>query len=451
MKIKKPDGTIVEVADDYTLLEGEEEVKDKGKDEGADESPAGTPGDDAGNDAGDDKDKETDEEKKVKTGLKTFIRSETVKSLEKELNKISDGLVKKFFDGVTKQRANLIDTKKEVKKDSDQEVVRKWFSALIRRDSQAMAEIQKGFMGDTDVTQGGNLVPTQLLAEINRFTEEYGVARRDMRYLPFSGPGNNRWIPALANSVSVYWTAKGEAKTSTKPTFGLVEQTLEKLAAIVPITEEILEDAAINIIALLGELFGEAIAKEEDRVFLNGDTGAGDPYMGAIRAVGIIPVPMGVGVIANITADDLNNLIYAVPRAIRDKGKFYMHSTIFQILQQLKTAQGIYIVQSPVGAKPGSIWNRPYELVDILPDNSVSGEDEPVMFYTDLSKTCVYGDKQGLRVKLLDQAIVKSAEESPSDLNLATQDMVALRIAKRVGYVPVLPAGIAVLQLGAES
>lgn len=431
-KIKKPDGTIVEVADDYELQEGEEEVKEEEKKEEEEEE-------------------EGEEEKKVKTDLKSFIRKETIDSLEKELDKISDGLVKKFFDGVAKQRAELIDTKKEVKKDSDQELVRKWFGALIHRDHQAMMEVQKAFMGDRDPHQGEYLVPPQLLAEVNRFTEEYGISRRDMRYLPFSGPGNSRNIPALASSVAVFWVGKGRAKPSTKPTFDLVPQTLEKIAAIVPMTEEIIEDAAINIIALLGELFGEAVAKEEDRVFLNGDTGAGDPYNGVIRATGIIPVPMGVGTIADITADDLNNLIYAVPKVIRRKGKFYLHSTIIQLLQQLKDKNGRYILQEPTADKPGTIWGRPYEDVDILPDSSVAGEDEPVMFYTDLSKTCVYGDKQGLRVKLLEEGIVQSAEESPSELNLATQDMIALRIAKRVGYVPVLPAGIAVLQLSEES
>jgi len=385
-------------------------------------------------------------EDEVKDELKTFIRAETISSLEKELDKVSDGLVKKFFDGVAKQRAAVIDGKVAVKKSSDQELVRNWFNCLIHRDHQGMKAIQKDFLNTDIDEQGGYLVPPQLVAEVNRFTNEYGVARRDMRYLPFSGAGNERMIPALTNSVSVFWVGEGAAKPSTKPTFKLVTQTLKKIAAIVPMTEEILEDSAINIISLLGELFGEAIAMEEDRVFFTGDTAAGDPYMGILNAPGTVPVSLIGADAANIVADDLLNMIYAVPRAIRDKGKFYMHSTIFRTLQLLRdTVNGGYIVQSPVGDKPGTIWNRPYELVDVLPDSTLTANNTPFMFYTDLSKTCVYGDKAGLKVKLLEEGIVQSAEESPSDLNLATQDMVALRIVKRVGYVPVLPSGIAVL------
>lgn len=431
MQIKKVDGSIEEVADDYTLKTGESKVE-----EGAGDG--------------------VDEEKEVKENIQKFVRGETAKSLEEQADKLSTILVNKLMAGISEKREKVTPNTPAEKKDKsdDQAIVRKWFAALVNRDRTAMNDIMKAYMGEAgeqNLVQGENLVPPQLVAEVNRFELMYGISRRDMRYLPFSGPGNSRFIPRLSSSVSVFWVDKGGVKPSTKPYFGLVEQTLEKIAAIVPMTEEILEDASINIISLLGELFGEACAMEEDRVFLNGDTGAGDPFMGVIRATGIVPVPMGVGTIDDITADDLNNLIYAVPRAVRDKGKFYLHSTIFSILQKLKTNDGIYIVQSPVGDKPGTIWGRPYELVDILPDNTVTGEGEPIMFYTDLAKTCVYGDKGGMKVKLLDQGIVKSAEESPSDLNLSTQDLVALRIVKRVGYVPVLPAGIAVLQLSTES
>jgi HK97 family phage major capsid protein len=272
-----------------------------------------------------------------------------------------------------------------------------------------------------------------------------------MRYLPFDGAGNTRDIPALLTSVTAYWVAKGGMKPSVKPTFALVHQTLEKLAAIVPMTEEILEDSAINIISLLGELFGQAISREEDRVFLNGSTILGDPFDGVIRAAGVIPVPMASSDIFNLTADDLNNMLYVVPSIIRNTGKFYMHPTVFSIIQQLKALDGHYIWQQPAGDKPATIWNRPYELSDVLPDNTVTGEGIPVLFYIDLSKTCVYGDKKGLRIKLLEEGIVQSTDESPTDLNLATQDMVAFRISKRVGYVPVLPAGVAVLVLGEES
>ena len=50
----------------------------------------------------------------------------------------------------------------------------------------------------------------------------------------------------------------------------------------------------------------------------------------------------------------------------------------------------------------------------------------------------------GIRTKILTEA---SLTDSTGDkINLAEHDMIALRAYKRVGYVPVLPDGIAVFQ-----
>lgn len=428
-KVKRVDGTIEEVEEGYVLQEGEEFVEEE-------------------------KEEESKIEEETKEELKSYIQQETIDTLEKELDKVSNELVSKFFDGVKEQRKKYITTGVKPKNLSDQEIVRKWFDALLKKDYATIRIIQKDYLNITDDAQGGYLVPPpQLVTEVNRFVEEYGIARSDMRYLPFSDAGNERKIPALDAAVSVYWVGEAGAKPSTKPTFKLVTQTLKKLAAIVPITEELLQDSAIDIIKLLGELFGEAIAREEDRVFLTGRTANGDPYDGILYASGVVNVDMGTGkLVDDITADDLLELIYAVPTSIQKTGTFYLSPAVFKRIQQLKdAASGQYIVQSPVGSQPATIWGRPYKLVQVLPDDTINIANTPFMFFTDLSKTAVYGDKGGLQVKLLDQAVVQTAEESPTDLNLATQDMVALRVVKRVGYVPVLPNGIAVLRTGASS
>jgi len=439
-KVKKADGTIVEVEEGYILKEGEsfvEETAEEKEKREKEESEAA--------------DKKAEEE--AKDGIKTFIKSETVEALNKELDKISDELVKKFFSGVKEQRNKVIDEGVKPKKDSDQELVRKWYTCLVNHDMAGVRLIEKDYLQVGDEVQGGYTVPPPaLLAEINRFTEEYGVARRDMRYLPMSGAGNSRMIPALGSSVSVFWVGEGKAKHSSKPTFALVEQVLKKIATICPLTEELMSDSAINIISLLGELIGEAVAKEEDRVYFTGSIGAGDVFNGILNAVGVVVVPMAVGkLVEDITYDDLMEVMYSVPKEVRQKGKFYLNSQVTKVLRKLKDIEGRYVVQSPTGGQPENILNKPYEEVDVLPDDTVDTEDTPFLIFTDLRKTCVYGDKGGLTVKLLDQAIVESAEESPSDLNLATQDMVALRAVKRTGYVPVLPAGIAVLATGEGS
>jgi len=43
------------------------------------------------------------------------------------------------------------------------------------------------------------------------------------------------------------WTDEAVAKTATQPVFERVQQTLKKLACIIPMTEELLQDTAINL------------------------------------------------------------------------------------------------------------------------------------------------------------------------------------------------------------
>jgi len=409
-----------------------------------------------------DEEETEEDEEEVKENLKSYIQSETAsaseKAIDEMLDKKSEELVKKFFAGVEVNREKAIKSaRKQVKNLTEQEQVKSWFTALMAKDTATLKRMEKDYLNTGDDEKGGYLVPPALLAEVNRFTEEYGVARRDMRYLPFSGAGNERKIPTLASSVSTFWVNEGGSKPSTVPEFALVTQTLKKIAAICPMTEEMLEDPAIDIIRLLGELFGEAVAYEEDRVFLAGDTDDGDPFNGVINAAGVVPVVIGsvnpsAADFGNELADAMNRALYAVPTQVRNKGKFYIHSDYMGILQRVKDPEGRYLIQRPVGdSNVSTIWNRPIELVDVLPDEDASGEDTPIAFYTDLNKTCVYGDKGGLRVKYLTEATISSAGESPSSINLAEEDMVALRIVKRTGYVPLLPSGIAVLTLGDES
>lgn len=447
-KIRKADGTVVEVEDDYTLQDGETEETAEGGGEG----DSGEGGGDAGGEGAG----AEEEEKAVKEDLKKFIKDETIASLDKELDAKSEELVKKFFDGVAKQRKAAIDGRKApVKKTSEQELTRKWWNCLVNQDISGARAIQKDYLREGDDASGGYLVPPPaLMAEINRFTEEYGIARREMRYLPFSGPNNSRTIPRLGSSVSVYWASEAGRKNKTKPSFETVTQTLKKIVAIAVYTEELVEDSAIDINVLLGELFGEAVAKEEDRVFFAGDTDDGDVFDGILNATGVVAVSMGDGdVAADIDVDDLIEMKYAVPKMVRQTGKFYGNSAIFKACEKLKDNYGRYILHDAQNGNAPTLCGRPYEEVDIMPDDDLVTEETPFLIYTNLKKTCVYGDKGSLRMKLLTEATLDfdDSDESPNNINLAENDMQALRIVKRTGYVPVLPAGIAVLKTGGES
>lgn len=376
---------------------------------------------------------------------------------------------------------------KEERDRKERELNRKWIRAFLNKDKKEMKDVEKELkqrfqsamepimhLGpgtdeiDADYTQGGYLVPELLQAEVNRFVISGGIARREFRYLPFAGAGNSRYIPTLLTNVTVDWVDEGEEKPKTKPYISRVTQTLKKLAAMVILTEEIVEDAVIDLVALCGQLLGEAIAAEEDNQFFSGN---GTPWTGIVNDPNVVALSLAAGVgPIDMRPESLLAMTIAIPEGAVPGAKFYMNRQIWAAICARRAdavsandTKGGYLVQQPSEGSPGSIWGYPVVLVEAMPsltdlgytndpDDPGSGAanpDLPFLIFGNLQKCCVYGDKGGLRVKLLDQASVY--DENDNLINLAERDMIALRVHKRVGFVIVLPGGIAVLSTGSAT
>ncbi|TVR41535.1 MAG: phage major capsid protein [Cryomorphaceae bacterium] len=406
-------------------------------------------------------DKKELEEKQsaLQSQLEKMAQSQNFEVIQKQLNEL--------FNRVSPLNAKPVNEKQASKK--ERELNNKWVKSLVKKDIEGMKKLEmelkessfEPFMHtgtqvhhDNYLEQGSYLIPELFLAEVQRFVFEAGIARREMRYLPFGGPGNERRIPVLTQSVVVEWVEEAGRKPLSKPYIGQVIQRLKKLAVIVPFTDEILDDSAIDLMGLVAQLIGEAIAIEEDRVFFQGSILAGDPFDGILNSLGVGTFQLGVGdLVADLTADDLEQVIYEIPTPARAGAKWYMHPTVFSVLRRIRVDVlaggdnlGQYLIQMPTGAAPATMWNYPIVLTDELPAASEIAAGEPFMFFANLSRTSVYGDKGGLALKMLDQASLTDAEGNT--VNLAQNDMTAIRAVKRVGYVNTLPQGICVVSTG---
>jgi HK97 family phage major capsid protein len=386
--------------------------------------------------------------------VKELVSKSVQEAIAAKADQISTEIVSKFMAGANEQRAKILAGKKvEEKNEKADDKTRKFMKALMSGDRMAAKALSTSESGTSpDDAAAGLLVPKELLTEVLRIKEnQYGLARRDMRYLPFSGPGNSRTIPALGTSVQVFWTNEKGAKKSTQPKFGIVTQTLKKLAAIVPFTEEILEDSAINLTGLIAELFAEATAKEEDLQFFAGD---GTVWTGILNNGNVNIVYQNVAGVNNLTADDLLKMIDGTPTGALAGAKFYLNRTVLSVVRRLKDLNGQYIYQNPGNGLPATIWNYPYELSDAFPLAADVEVGSPYILFGNLKQCCVFGDKQQLRVKLLEEATIHDTDwtdqSDGTGINLAEQDMVALRVVERVGYVIGLPAGLTVLDAGSS-
>lgn len=425
----------IDESDEEEEEEDEDEEEEEDEDEGIDEKAL---------------------KKMISKKADVVIKSKAQKAL-KNIDEIADQLVEKFLAGVKEQRAKVLETDGKGNVEKGRKETQKFLKALFHNDKQTLVEMQKATTfnyGGSD-SRGGYTVPDELRAEILRIAEkQYGLARREMTYLPFSGPGNDRKIPTLSSSVSVSWVDEAGAKPGTNPVFGVVTQTLKKLAAIIPFTEELLEDSAINLTQLVAELFAEAVSKEEDAQFFYG---TGSPWTGILNngSVNTVDLATGVGV-SGVSIEKLIDMQDECPSGAMVGAKYYMNRQIFTYIRKLRAdavsasdGKGMFLLP-PSKRDIEEMLGYPIELSDSFPGKTLTGANKPFVVFGNLKVAAIFGDKQQIRAKFLDQATITDGDGTTT-INLAEQDMVAIRLEERVGYVLALPTAIVVLRTGAAS
>lgn len=282
---------------------------------------------------------------------------------------------------------------------------------------------------------GGYLVPDEYVATLIRVIEQYGVARRSATIVPMTRHELN--LPSLTAGVTVYWPGEASAITESQPTLGNVGLVAKKLAALVPVSGELMEDSSIALANLLATIVGEAMAAEEDRVAFAGKTAANDPFDGILYASGVTSVVMATGDtdFADVNANYLADLAAAVTSGAASGAKFYMHRTVFNVVRKLKDTQNNYIYAPAGGLQPSTIWGYPFELVEQMPALSASGVSKPFIAFGNL-RNLVIGDRKRMTV---DASIHYQFHK----------DLTYLRFMERIAVRVGVPSAFAVLTTAA--
>jgi len=248
--------------------------------------------------------------------------------------------------------------------------------AIADKDNSFLTEVGiKTIMSEGSPAQGGYLVPIEYANEIIKLEKAGSILRRLARDFPMGTL--TRRVPRQLTNVIVTWTEEAYAKTETKPTFDPLIQTAKKLAAVVKFTDELLEDNNVNVDQFVMELIAEAMGVEEDRVGFAGNTGAGDPFMGVLYAVGV-PVQLMAG--ANLTFDDLVDQIMLLNAKYREGATLVTSTAGLQLLMKIKDSQGRYLWQVPGEGQIPRIWTYPYEISDQIPTNLGTGTSTAILF-----------------------------------------------------------------------
>lgn len=194
----------------------------------------------------------------------------------------------------------------------------------------------------------------------------------------------------------------------------------EELAVIVPIKEDVLDDADIDIWAEVRPRLVEAIGKAIDQaifVGVNKPAGFRADLLSSIAQAGAY-VPQGSGTLysaindAMVKVEESGYNPTGIIGGVDVKGKFRM---------MLDTAG------QPI--KGTEIDELPKAYID----NGAWDKTKAQMIIGDFTQA-VYSIRQDITYKVLDQAVIQDPSTGDIKYNLAQEDMVALRVVMRMGW-----------------
>lgn len=349
------------------------------------------------------------------------------------------------------------DTKTDAQKATREQRLIRATMALVRGDKSTLREynqhaidsLTKAGYGTTDVdADGGYIVADpEFEAEIEKLAETYGVAFSDADVRPISR--NSIKTNKRGSNVTMYETGVGVKKTGTKLTISQVLVELRKFAAIAVAVDELEEDAAIDFWNEVAQGFAEERARIADELVFTDD--GGNTYNASGTGTGIFETAdvhtLSVGsAITDISWDDLMDAEAKVPSVAQRNGKHYLHRTVWNVVRQGKDDNNGYLL--PLNAGMQTPWGTPVVTVDVLPSTAEGGSNHPYGVFGDLKRVKLYV-KKGLVLDQLKEATVSDADGN--EVNLAEQDMTALRAVTRMVALVKFPEAFCVIGTGTVS
>lgn len=206
-------------------------------------------------------------------------------------------------------------------------------------------------------TAGGHTVPTGFAAELEKAMKFFAPIRGLVGQFA-TDSGNDLDYPKVddtANAGSIVAEA-GAIGSSTDPTFGKVTfKSWMYASPIVKVSLQLLQDSAVDVEALLGEILGERNARAQATHFVTGDGTTQPQGLATGAAAGVT-----IANLAALTFDKVIDLIFSVDLAYRNSGAFVFHDGTVGAIAKLKDTTGQYLWRpSREDGVPDRILNYP--------------------------------------------------------------------------------------------
>jgi HK97 family phage major capsid protein len=271
------------------------------------------------------------------------------------------------------------------------------YKAWMRKGTVSAA-MDKGTDGN-----GGYLAPVEWDRTITMKLKLISQIRANARVQTISVAGFKKVFTDRA--VGSGWVGETASRPATStPGLGILDFTPGELYANPMISQQLLDDAVVNLEEWLAAEVDTEFARQEGIAFLSGD-GANKPYgiltyvTGGSNAArhpwgAIATMPSGAA--AAFTGDGLIDLMYSLPTQFATNAKLYMNRLSTGQVRKLKDGQGNYLWQPAYQqGEPQTLGGAP--IVEI-PDMPLVAAGNIAALYGDMESTYLVVDRLGISV-----------------------------------------------------
>lgn len=269
------------------------------------------------------------------------------------------------------------------------------FEAYARFGFEGVGPNDRKTLTEGTDTAGGFAVPpdyhTQLIKKVATMATMRNVARvaqtsRDVAQWPKVAYTTD---DKYTSGVRLTWTGETPSSATvhrvTDPVFGLLSIPVHTAMASIPMSNNLIEDSAFDMVGVTSDLFAEAFALGENDTFFNGD-GVNRP-MGLLTQVDTANGPASVvsGADNAITTSGdahsgkrLIDLYYTVPAQYRKRGSWIYNSNTAATIDNLVDGQKRPLIKALTQAslEQGEIEvikGRPVMVDEFMPDITTDG------------------------------------------------------------------------------
>ena len=247
---------------------------------------------------------------------------------------------------------------------------------------------------------------------------------------------DNKTFSVMKKGVGAFWTKEAGRIQNSTPEWDFPEMKAEKIAVIIPVTKEKMNDATIDIFSTLRPYIAEAFYEAIDSACL---FGTNSPFATSIFGVADTSgqkVTLGTNAKLDL---DISDVMAGVEKSGFDCDGFVAGLDFKNSLRKLRDADGNQLYVEGVGQK--QLYSLPIEF-----NRANSWDNTKALAIAGEWKYAVAGIRNDLEYETLTEATLHNITMSDGKpLSLAENDLIALKVTMRIGFTVVQPNAFAML------